>query len=91
MPSTALTKARNIIKKNPSLIWYTKGYDQLDLKAITEAVLNYGSWEQFLELKSILTTKKLGFIYHQLANQKRCNLHPLVKNYFKFYFNKYAS
>ena len=88
---TPLSKAQNIIKKNPSLIWYTKSYDQLNLKAITEAVLNYGSWDQFLELKSILTTKKLAFIYHQLANQKRCNLHPLIKNYFKLYFQKHAS
>lgn len=88
---TPLKKAQNLIKKNPSLIWYTTGYDQLSLEAITEAVLNYGSWEQFLQLKSILTTKKMATIYQKLASQKRCNLHPLVKNYFKLYFQAHAS
>lgn len=88
---TPLSKAQNIIKKNPYLIWYTKSYDALSLEAITEAVLNYGSWEDFLKLKKILTTKKLSSIYQKLASQKRCNLHPLAKNYFKLYFQAHAS
>jgi len=34
-----LDRARDIIRNDPSLIWYTKSYDQLDIRSITEAVL----------------------------------------------------
>ena len=54
-----LNKARNIIRHNPGLIWYTDSYDHLSAKAIAEAILNYGSWENFQELRTLLGTKTL--------------------------------
>lgn len=86
-----LNKARNIIRHNPGLIWYTKNYDHLSPKAIAEAILNYGSWENFQELRTLLGTTTLAKIFKQLTQQKRCNLHFLAKNYFSHYFAKYAT
>ena len=86
-----LNKARNIIRHNPSLIWYAKNYDHLSPEAIAEAILNYGSWENFQELRTLLGTTTLAKIFKQLTQQKRCNLHFLAKNYFTHYFSKYAS
>lgn len=88
---TNLTKARNIIRHNPGLIWYTKNYDHLSAESITEAVLNYGSWENFQELRTLLGTKILAKIFKQLTQKKRCNLHFLAKNYFTYYFANYVS
>ncbi|MDP3994606.1 MAG: hypothetical protein Q8P91_02150 [bacterium] len=88
---TKLDRARNIIRNNPGLIWYTTGYENLSAEAITEAILNYGSWENFQELRSSLGTKTLAKIFQQLIQKKRSNLHPLAKNYFNNYFTKYAS
>ena len=86
-----LDKARNIIRNNPGLIWYTTGYENLSVEAIAEAIFNYGSWENFQELRSLIGTKTLAKIFQKLAQKKRSNLHSLVKNYFNNYFIKYAS
>jgi len=85
-----LDKARNIIRNNPGLIWYTTSYENLSAEAITEAILNYGSWENFQELQNLLGIKTLAQIFQQLVQKKRSNIHPLVKNYFNNYFTKYA-
>ena len=86
-----LNKARDIIRQNPGLIWYTKNYDHLSPEAITEAILNCGSWDNFQELRTLLGTKVLADIFSKLALQKRGNLHYLAKNYFTYYFAKYVS
>lgn len=85
-----LDRARDIIRNNPGLIWYTTGYENLSAEAIAEAILNYGSWENFQELQNLLGIKTLAKIFQQLVRKKRSNLHPLAKNYFNNYFAKYA-
>lgn len=90
MDATALTEARNIIRQNPYLIWHTQDYDQLNIEAIAEAIFNYGSWDQFQKLCSILGVVELGKIFFSLNSQSRCNLHKLAQNYFSLYFAKYA-
>jgi len=79
------------IKKSPYLIWYTKNHDNLSADSIVEAVLNYGSFDDFKEIIKILGIKKTAAIFKRGANQKRCNYRPEIKNYFQLYFNKYAS
>ena len=85
-----LDELRNIIRQKPYLIWYTRKYDQLSLKAISEAIFNYGSWEDFKSAEEVLGIKNFSQVFSELKTQKRSNLHPLVSNYFALYFNKYA-
>ncbi len=87
---TPLTKAQNIIRKNPSLIWHTKSYDQLDLKSISEAIFNYGTWQEFQTLEKITGRKKLAQTFKFLNNMPRNNLRPKIRHYFKLYFNHHA-
>jgi hypothetical protein len=87
---TNLTKARDIIRRNPSLIWYTKSYGHLSPEVITETIFNHGSWNDFQELRVLLGTEVLADIFLKLTLQKRCNLHFLAKNYFTHYFAKYV-
>lgn len=81
---------RDIIKKKPYLIWYTKSYDSLSDEAVVEAVLNYGDWEDVQELIKILGIKKTAKIFRKQISGFRTNYRSEVKNYFKLYFNKYA-
>lgn len=80
----------NLIKKRPYLVWHTKNYEHLSAEAIVEAVLNYGSFDDFKKLLKILGIKKTAEIFKKAAGKKRSNLRPEVRNYFRLYFNKYA-
>jgi len=85
-----LNKARNIIRHNPGLIWYTKSYDQLDIRSITEAVLNYGTWTEFKNLSKIIGVNALARVFASLDSMPRNNLLPKVRSYFKLYFKRHA-
>ena len=87
---TKLDCARDIIRNNPSLIWYTKSYDQLDIRSITEAILNYGTWNEFKNLSKIIGVNTLAQIFTSLDSMPRNNLLPKARNYFKLYFKHYA-
>lgn len=80
----------DFIKKRPHLIWYTKNFNHLSLDSIVEAVLNYGTWDDFKEVVKILGIKKTASIFRKRAKQKRSNYRPEIKNYFQLYFRKYA-
>lgn len=81
----------NFIKKRPYLIWYTKNFEHLSVDSIVEAVLNYGSWDDFKKMVKILGIKKTAFIFRKKSKQKRSNYRPEIKNYFQLYFQKYAA
>ena len=82
--------AQNLIRNNPSLVWYTKSYDELPIESIAEAVFNYGSWQEFLKLKEILGTNNLAQVFTKLDKMPRNNLLPIYRNYFRHYFEHYA-
>jgi hypothetical protein len=90
MDNNHLSALRDLVRKNPSLIWYTKSYDTLETKPIVEAIINYGSWQEFLKLKNILGIAKLAAVFKQLDEQKRNNLIPMYRHFFRHYFIKYA-
>lgn len=81
---------RDIIKKKPYLIWYTKSYDSLSDEVVVEAVLNYGDWDDVQELIKTLGIKKTAKIFRKQINNFRTNYRSEVKNYFKLYFDKHA-
>ena len=85
-----LDKARDIIRNDPSLIWYTKSYDQLDIRSITEAVLNYGTWSEFKKLSKITGINALARAFTFLDSMPRNNLLPKARNYFKLYFKRHT-
>lgn len=90
MTEDQLNQARDMIRQDPGLIWYTKSYDTLDIRSVVEAVLNYGSWEQTQQLISILGMDKTAELFAWHDSQPRSNLHRFARNYFKYYFDKYA-
>lgn len=81
---------QNFIKTKPYLVWYVNDFDNLSEEAIVEAVLNYGDWEDVQMVIKILGIKKVALIFRKKAKAKRSNYRPEIKNYFRFYFNKYV-
>lgn len=90
MINQRLVSAQNLIRQNPPLMWYTKSYDQLSIESIAEAIINYGTWKEFLQLKEILGMQNLAQIFVKLDNMSRNNLLPIYRNYFRHYFHHYA-
>jgi len=89
-PKPPIEKARDIIRKNPVLIWYSKNYDGFDLPCIVEAVLNYGSWDEFKELINAVGIEEVAKVFYQHANRPRCNYKPEIKKFFTEVFAKNA-
>lgn len=85
-----MERARKFIKDRPYLVWYTKNYDDLSKESIFEAVLNNGSWDDFISLKKIFGIKTLRLLFEVATGKKRSNIQPMTENYFRQYFVKYA-
>ena len=51
---TKLDRARNIIRNNPGLIWYTTGYENLSAEAIAAmkafALGHHAKWKDYIDL-----------------------------------------
>lgn len=77
-------------RKHKTLFWSTDAYDQLDERAVVEAVLNYGDWEAVDELADIIGYKKMSSVFLEDAHQPRSNYYPKITSYFDRYFKKYA-
>ena len=90
MTGRQLLSAQNLIQQNPSLAWSTKSYDQLPIEAVAEAIFNYGSWREFLQLQEILGIQSLARTFAKLDSMPRNNLLPIYRNYFRHYFQHYA-
>ncbi|MFZ1721665.1 MAG: hypothetical protein WAU07_04120 [Microgenomates group bacterium] len=90
MTTEKVILAREFIRKKPYLVWYTKDYDNLSPLSIVEAVLNYGDWNDVLELQETLGIQVMNDIFHEIIQKKRVNLRPQTINYFEKYFEKYV-
>ncbi|MEK9147759.1 MAG: hypothetical protein AAB593_02530 [Patescibacteria group bacterium] len=84
-------KLSKFMKDRPTLVWYVKNPENLNPESIVEHTLNYGDWDDVLELIKILGINEMAAIFREATNRKRINYHPKTKNYFQLYFNKYAS
>ena len=80
----------DFIKKRPYLVWSVKDLEHLSEAAIVESVLNYGDFDDVKKMISILGIKKTAAIFRKQIKRKRNNYRPDIKNYFQFYFKKYA-
>jgi len=78
------------IKKRSYLLWHVNEYDKLSKEAVVEAVLNYGNWEDFKMLLTILGRKEVARIFKEKSKAKRNNYNAKTRNYFELYFGKYA-
>lgn len=86
-----VTKLQQWITQNPLLVWSTDNYQNLSAECIVENTLNYGSWQNILEIQALLGIDQFHQYFKHLSNQKRVNLKPQTLNYFNLYFQRYVS
>ena len=80
----------DFIRRRPSLIWYSKDYDNLPEESIVEHVLNYGNWDDVQKVIHILGVERVAQIFNTYAFRPRTNYFPEVRHYFKLYFDKHV-
>ncbi len=79
------------IKDRKYLFWSTVNYQQISPAVVLEQTLNYGDFSDVQKLFKILGIKRAATIFRRQLQQQRSNYSPLVSNYFKLYFRRYAS
>lgn len=79
------------LKKRRSLWWSTNQLDKLSDEAILEGVMNWGEWQDFLDLKQNWGLTKIKQLFTTMVNQRRVNLRPPVQTLFYDYLTAHAS
>lgn len=84
-----------LIRKNAHLFWYIKdeAKEALPLSVVTEFFLNYADKEDVKELFRIAGIENVRDVFFKQINTSERvanNYFPVVRNFFKLYFNKYA-
>lgn len=79
------------LEERKNLWWWVGDVAKLDDEAILEGVLNYGRWQDFLDLQKIFSIQDMAQLFDYMTKQKkRVNLRPEKQALFTNYFNKYA-
>jgi len=78
------------IKKYSYLFWWVKESEKenINLKAVVEAVLNYGDKQCVKRLFELVGIRKVAEIFYQDTNRERVNYYPEVVNFFNLYFKR---
>ncbi len=79
------------LRERKVLWWWVPDVTKLDEQSILEGVMNYGRWQDFLDLKKRWGLRKVKDLYNEMVMARRCNLRPSVKLLYGKYLEKHAS
>lgn len=82
----------DFIRKHSNLFWYTPEREKQDIgdDLLVETTLNYGTLDDFRELKRILTPKRLAKVFFSAKGRKAGNYYPEIRNFFSLVLRQYA-
>jgi len=83
---------KTFIQQHASLFWYTPQDKKEDIsdELLMETMLNYGTIDDFIQLKKLMGVSYLANIFMGLEGRKKMNYYPEIYNFFYLYFQKYA-
>jgi len=77
-----------------SLLWWwvpDEKKENLSLKSVVGAILNYGSLSDIKELFELFGLTTVADVFYEATNnQQRSNYSPEIENFFKLYFERHA-
>ena len=79
-----------MFKKKPYLVWDISHTAKLSERSALEHVLNYGDWDDVMEMERLMGIQRMKEVFEDIKNKKRVNLRPSTVNYFTEYFARYA-
>ena len=80
------------IDRHRSLFWYTPEEDKHGVSddLLVESVLNYGTLDDFRELRTLMTPRRLAEVFFSAKGRKAGNYHPEIRNFFSLVLKPYA-
>ncbi|MDO9154335.1 MAG: hypothetical protein Q7U47_11665 [Paludibacter sp.] len=83
---------KEFIRQNNHLFWYIPEdkKEEISDELLLEIFLNYGTLNDFIQLKRLLGINYLSNIFFGLEGRKKMNYYPEIYNFFYLYFGKYA-
>ncbi len=81
------------IRRHNALFWYTPDdkKEEVSDELLVETILNYGTLDDFEELKNLMGRENLSSVFMGLEGRKKMNYYPEIYNFFYLYFTrKYA-
>jgi hypothetical protein len=83
---------KSFINKHAHLFWYTPANkkEHISDELLVETILNYGTLDDFKELKSLMGLNNLASTFYNLTGRKKMNIYPEIYNFFDLYFRRHA-
>ena len=82
----------SFIDRHRGLFWYTPEADKHGVSddLLVEATLNYGTLDDFRELRSLMTPQRLAKVFFSAKGRKAGNYYPEIRNFFSLVLKPYA-
>jgi len=80
------------IDEHRDLFWYTPEEAKRDVsdELLVETILNYGTLDDFRNLKRILTPKRVAQVFFSATGRQVGNYYPELRNFFSLALKPYA-
>ncbi|MBP5543053.1 MAG: hypothetical protein ILM98_03185 [Kiritimatiellae bacterium] len=85
-------KRADFIDRHSGLFWYTPESSRHSIsdELLVESTLNYGTLDDFRELKAIMTPQHLAKVFFSATGRKANNYFPEIRNFFSLALKKYV-
>ena len=85
-------KRQSFIERHKGFFWSTPEESRSSISddLLVEATLNYGTLDDYMELKDILTPRRLAKVFFSATGRKADNYFPEIRNLFSLALAKYA-
>ena len=80
------------IDEHRALFWYTPEESKRDIsdELLVETILNYGTLDDFRDLKRVLTPKRVAQVFFSATGRQVGNYYPEIRNFFSLALKPYA-
>lgn len=82
----------SFIDRHRALFWYTPESAKHDVSddLLVETILNYGTLDDFRELRDMMTPRRLAHVFFSATGRKTANYYPEIRNFFSLVLKPYA-
>lgn len=83
---------QSFIDKHREMFWYTPESSKRDIgdELLVETILNYGTLDDFRELKALLTPRRVAQVFFSMTGRKAGNYYPEIRHFFSMVLKPYA-
>ena len=87
-----VSERERFIDKHKAKFWYTpeSAKHEIGDDLLVEMTLNYGTLDDFRELRDILTPQRMAKVFFSATGRKAGNYYPEIRHFFSLVLKPYA-